>query len=195
MQFKKSSLLYPIFFIILPFYSCHTGYKKENGTWVWVSYDESAGRRTNAKYGADKNNVYFKTRKIKPANPKTFSIINDEGYSKDDKNVFLESDEVLLADPRSFEIIEFPYSKDKNHVFCGTLPIQVPQNEINEFKVTTSDKVMSGSRSTILKKYFIKYNPGYTWLDTLNAERVIVNEYATAATGKRKFKRFREVKN
>lgn len=45
------------------------------------------------------------------------------------------------------------------------------------------------------KKSFIEYNPAYALLDTMAAERIIVNKYASAATGKRKFKGFRDIKN
>ena len=44
--------------------------------------------------------------------------------------------EVIFANPESFKKLEFPYSKDKNHVFCGTIPLSLPISEVKEFEVT-----------------------------------------------------------
>lgn len=184
--------------------SCQEGYKKENDEWVWISYDEAVGKRItkvesvdiktfrilkNKNYAIDKNYVYYKTQKIKNANPNTFTVLSDNGYSKDDKKVFLDWDEVVNANPKSFELLSFPYSKDDNSVFCGTLPLQISKNEINDFRVTK----MSTARSTIILSHFIEQNPDFSWLDTLNIDGVIVNEIATAKTNKRNFKGYQEI--
>ncbi len=197
--------------ILLTFFlltSCQEGYKKENGEWVWISYDEAVGRRItkvesadietfkileNKNYAVDKNAVYYMTRQIKNANPKTFSILTNNGYSKDDKKVFLDWDEVVNANPKTFQLLKFPYSKDNNHVFCGTLPLQLPKDEINEFKVTNENELMSDGRTSILLSHFIDRNPDFDWLDTLGIDGVIVNTFATGQTNKRKFKGFREI--
>lgn len=187
--------------------SCQTGYKKENGKWVWVSYDEAVGKRIteiefadfetfkilkNKNYAVDKSNVYYMTRPIKNANPKTFTILTDNGYTKDAKKVFLDWDEVIFADPKTFEILSFPYSKDKDNIFCGTLPLRLSREETVEFKVTNEDKLMSDMRSTILKSHFVEQNSDYKWLDTLDVDGIIVGEFATGETKKRKFKGYRE---
>ncbi|MCE2497107.1 MAG: DKNYY domain-containing protein [Flavobacteriales bacterium] len=184
--------------------SCQEGYKKENDQWVWISYDEAVGKRVanvksadlktfkvlkNKNYAVDKNYVYYRTQKIKNSNPKTFSVLTDNGYSKDDKKVFLDWHEIVNANPKSFELLSFPYSKDDNDVFCGTLPLHLSKDEINEFRVIN----MSTARSTILLSHFIEQNPGFNWLDTLNIDGVIVNEIATAKTEKRNFKGYREI--
>jgi len=187
--------------------SCQTGYKKENGKWVWISYDEAVGKRTteiefadfetfkileNKNYAVDKNNVYYMTRPIKNANPKTFTILTDNGYTKDDQKVFLDRDVVIFADPKTFEILRFPYSKDKDNIFCGTLPLKLSREEIAEFKVTNEDKLMSDMRSTISKSHFVEQNSDYKWLDTLDVDGIIVGEFASGETKKRKFKGYRE---
>ncbi len=195
---------------IITLTSCQTGYKKVDGKWVWISYDEAVGKRiteiesadvetfkvlSNNNYAVDKNNVYYMTRPIKNANPKTFSILNTDGYTKDDKRVFLDWDEIIFADPTSFELLTLPYSKDKTNIFCGTIPIRIPIDEIDEFKVTNTDKLMSSTRSTILKRHFVETNPDFAWIDTLNIDGVIIYEFATAETNKRKYKGHKQIKN
>ena len=190
--------------------SCQTGYRKENGKWVWISYDEAAGKRVteieladyetfkildNNNYAVDKYNVYYMTRLIKNANPKTFTILTDNGYAKDDKKVFLDWDEVIVADPKTFQILRFPYSKDKDNIYCGTLPLRLSREEVDEFKVTNEDKLMSNMRSTILRTHFVEQNSDFKWLDTLDVDGIIVNEFATGETKTRKFKGYREEKN
>ena len=190
--------------------SCQTGYKKENGKWVWISYDEAVGKRVteiesidyetfkileNENYAVDKNNVYHMTRPIKNSDPETFTILTTNGYSKDDQKVFLDWDEIIFADPKTFKTLNFPYSKDKDNIFCGTLPLRIPIEEINEFKVTSKDKLMSDIGSTVLKSHFIEQNSDYKWLDTLDIDGIIVGEFATGETKKRKFKGYREEKN
>lgn len=199
-----------LFFTIVTLTSCQTGYKKVDGKWVWISYDAAVGKRiteiesadfetfkvlSNSNYAVDKNKVYYMTRPIKNANPKTFSIINTDGYTKDDKKVFLDWDEIIFANPMSFELLTFPYSKDKTNIFCGTIPIRIPIDEINDFRVTNTDKLMSSTRSTILKRHFVETNPDFGWIDTLNIDGVITNEFATAETNKRKYKGHQEIKN
>lgn len=200
-----------LFIITITFMtSCQSGYKKENGKWVWISYDEAVGKRSteiefadfetfkileNKNYAVDKRNVYYMTRLIKNANPKTFTILTDNGYTKDDQKVFLEWTEIIFADPQTFEILSFPYSKDKDDVFCGTLPLKLSGEETVEFKVTNDDKLMSEMRSTILKSHFVEQNLDYKWLDTLDVDAIIVGEFATGETKKRRFNGYREKKD
>lgn len=190
--------------------ACESGYKKESGQWVWVTHDESQGKRItymdsldnnsfrvldNENYGADNNQVYYKGRKIAGADPGKFSVINDDGYGKDSHHVFLECDHVVFADPATFEALTFPYAKDNKHVYCGTLPMPIESKEIADFKVTNLDKLMANTRSTTILSHFIELNPEYAWLDTLKVERVITGQWATAKTGKRKFIGFKEEHN
>lgn len=188
--------------------SCNSGYEKQDGKWVWISYDEAEGRRVNEidehdfetfeilddkNYAQDKNSVFYVGRKIKNADPKSFEVLNN-GYSKDFKNVFLDAQTIILADPNSFEQLKFPYSKDIDNIFCGTIPMEINETEVNEFIVTNVDELMSSSKSTILLSSFIDVYPKYKWLDTLNIDGVIIGEWASGQTKTRKFKGFKEVK-
>lgn len=206
---KASILFFSSALISAVLVSCSPGYQEENGEWVWVSYDEAAGRRitkidsvdshsfevlANEKYGKDRTHVFYKTELIRGADPNTFKIMTENGYAMDRHNVFLRSEKVVFADPGTFETLEFPYSRDANRVFCGTLPLDVNKNEVKDFRVTNEDELMSGMTSNALLSYFIRSNPDYNWLDTVGVNGVIVAEYATGETSTRKFKGFREVK-
>jgi hypothetical protein len=182
--------------------ACQPGYKQENGRWVWVSYDEAAGKRitemelvdaesfkilTNKHYALDKNRVYFSSRVIKGADPNTFEILNDYGYSKDLYKVFLDWDQVLFADPHTFELLDFPYSKDHKAVYCMNIPLDLSVEDVNEFRVIQHDPHLRKSRTSLLKSYFIEQNPSYQWLDTLEIERIYTHERAMGQTKSRKF--------
>ncbi|MBP6812793.1 MAG: DKNYY domain-containing protein [Saprospiraceae bacterium] len=194
--------------LILFFASCQSGYRKENGQWVWVSYDESVGKRItpidahdaksfkvlkSKKYAKDKNAVFYHGRLIENADPKSFQVIHDSGYSKDKNRVFLDENIIVLADPATFEFLEFPYSKDSDHVYCGNIPLKISPQEVNEFNVTNTDELMSASKSTILFSHFIEMNQDYKWLDSTKIRWVVVGQWGTGTTKNKKFKGFREV--
>lgn len=188
--------------------SCQSGYRKEGGVWVWVSYDESVGKRVrmvdphdtgsfkvlkNKDFAVDRNAAFYVGRLIKGADPATFEVLHPSGYSKDKQHVFLDDQVVVLADPNTFKVLEFPYSNDNKRVYCGNIPLILSDKEANEFSVTNTDDLMSATKSTILFSHFIEMNPDYKWLDTTGINRVIVGAWGTGETGSKKFKGFREV--
>ena len=184
------SLLFSVLAFLLFFLNgCHISnlqaqYLKENGNWIYVTYDEAAGRRVknldvdndsftvlkNKEYAKDKNTVLYKGRVIKDASPNSFEVINDEGYSKDENNVFVDFDKVIGANPKTFVYLSFPYSKDDKDVYCGTLPIFV--KNIEEFKVTEKGR----ERRTTLTSNFIKSNPDYSFIDPQKYEGVVYGD-------------------
>ncbi|MBX2928013.1 MAG: DKNYY domain-containing protein [Saprospiraceae bacterium] len=202
----KNTLL---FFAFLFFISCNEGYRKQNGQWAWVTYRESFKKKvawvypvdkktfkvlSDKRYAKDKDRVFYTGREIKDADPRSFKVIDKYGYAKDRNNVFLDREKVIFAKPGSFEVLEFPYARDENHVFCGTLPMNLGKSEMAEFKVINADKLMAHTKSTALLSYFIELNPEYSWLDTLGVEHVIVGNWGTGETRSKKFKGFEEVK-
>jgi len=178
----KKYLFLILLSIILALTSCTSGYQKENDKWTWISYNEAVGKNTqiikkadtktfiileNIKYAKDKNFVFLEGKAIKFADPKTFEIISNNGYSKDNKNVYLDCNIIINADPNTFKALDWPYSKDKKHIFCGNLPINITNP--NEFKVTRT-----GSGKTFTNKsFFIKQNPNYKWLDSIKTNIII----------------------
>ncbi|MEL6987643.1 MAG: DKNYY domain-containing protein [Bacteroidota bacterium] len=190
--------------------SCNTGYQKENGKWVWIQYDSGAGKRVrtieqhdaesfkvlkNKHYAIDKNAVFYLGRKVPFADPNSFTPIKKTGYAKDKKRVFLDDALVIHADPSTFKILEFPFAKDANKIFCGTIPLSIPAEEMASFKVTGSDKFMASMKTSSMTSHFIKMHPEYEWIDSLNIKVVITGQFATAETSKRKFKGVREIKD
>ncbi|HRO09521.1 MAG TPA: DKNYY domain-containing protein [Saprospiraceae bacterium] len=206
-------IMFVIIFMVI-FQSCETGYTKKNGQWTWVTNDENFGKRNhwiegidinsfkvlmkNKNFGADKHTVYFKGRKVNYAIPDGFEPLTDTeyGYAKDRQRVFLDNEVIIKADPNTFTILEFPYSKDKNDVYCGTLPMGLSKNEMEEFKVTNTEKYMKGSKTTTILSEFLKFNPKYQWIESLDikVEKVIVGTGGTAETKSRKFIGLNEVK-
>lgn len=201
--------LLPLAFLALVFTSCSTGYKKQGGMWIWVSYDESVGKRVTpidphdaerfevlrpGEYARDGRSVFYMGRTLKGADPATFEMIDGKEYGRDARAVFFRDQRVIGAEASTFEVLEFPYARDARHVFCGTLPMDLSPAEVKEFRVTNTDKLMAGMRSTVLLSEFIRQNPGYQWLDTLGITHIIVGDWGTGVTKTRKFQGLREVK-
>lgn len=173
--------------------SCSKGYKKIDGKWTYVSYDEAVGKRVkylnvdyetfkilkNKDFATDKDNVYLFGSKIENADPKSFCVL-DNGYSADKTNVFLDYETVIDADPNTFKMLNFPYSKDHKKIYCGTLPLMT--SDIESFVV-----VEAGSMKTNeMTSNFIKFNPEYSWIDTLSYRGVVYGE----GKGKTKYETF-----
>lgn len=180
-----------------------------NGQWSWVSYDESVGKRvkylegvdqesfevlSNENYGKDHNRVYYQGRLVKMADPHSFEVLNDRGYARDKDRVFLDCEKIFRADPVSFKVMEFPYAKDKDHVFCGTIPMILDKTDVENFKVTNTDKLMAASKSTIRSSYFIEFNPAYKWIEAEGSSHVVIGDWGTGEAGTKKFKGIRELK-
>lgn len=188
------------------FTSCKEGYRKQNGQWAWVTYNESSGKNIkwiegidhesfhvleHKNYGADKNSVYYMGRKINQANPESFIILSrgSYDYAKDNRYVFLDTEVVLHADPISFEVLEFPYSKDKNDVYCGTVPMFLSKEEVEEFVVTNDDKLMAGMKSSEKLSNFLEFNSGYEWMldEPFEIKWVITGGWGTGHTKTKNF--------
>jgi hypothetical protein len=188
--------------------TCRTGYVKKNGQWTWTTRDVQFGTRNhwiegvdsktfkvikkNRNYGVDRSYAYFQGRKINNSSSVGFEVLtkSDYGYARDNKFVFFDQEVIIGADPYTFQILEFPYSKDKNDVYCGTLPLQLSETEIEEFKVTNTDQLMKGMKSIMKLSYFIESNPEYQWITTspLRINHVITGPWGTGETSKYAFK-------
>ena len=130
--------------------------------------------------------------KIKHADPNTFELLK-EGYSKDKNLVFLDKEIVIHANPQTFQLLEFPYSKDDGHIFCGTIPLNLEKNEVQEFKVTNTDRLMSDMKTSLLISSLIKEHPEYEWLDTLGIKIGVLGQWGTGETINKKLQGIKEV--
>ena len=160
--------------------SCSKGYKKIDGKWTFVSYDEAVGKRVkflgvdnetftilkDKEFATDKNNVYLFGEIIENAQSKSFYVL-DNGYSADKDNVFLDCATLINADPKTFKILDFPYSKDIKSIYCGTLPI--PTSNRESFAVVEGSSVITNE----LTSNFIKFNQEYAWIDTIKYKSVV----------------------
>ena len=181
--------------------SCKTGYVNSFGDWTWVTIDESHGKRkhyiqgidnttfkvlSKKSFAMDNYQVYYNGKVINHATPSGFVVLgnNNYGYAKDNKYAFFNNEVIIGADPSTFEVLEFPYSKDKNDVYCGTLPMKLSPEEVKTFKVTNEDKLMKGTLSTMKLNHFLEYNPDYAWLASTNPKitTVITGEWGTGET-------------
>ena len=210
----KTVLAIVLVLIILYFFKgCKTGYVKKNGDWSWVTIDEQNGKRLhwiegidqnsfvvlkNKNFAKDRDQVYFKGKKINHATPDGFELLSDDeyGYSKNHQYAFLNNEVIIGADPNSFVVLEFPYAKDKNDVYCGTIPMKLEPEEVKTFKATNDDKQMQGMISTTKLSHFLELNPHYQWITDQGVEiqHVITGEWGTGITVNRKFKGFKEVR-
>ena len=198
---KLKSIIYFISTIL--FASCGSRYTKTDGEWTWVYYnaggksvkkievdDASFKTLKYKKYAMDKNKVLLRGLEINHADPNTFEIISKEHeYSKDKDYVYLASNMIAKADPKSFKILDWPYSKDKENVFCGNIPMNV--SAVNEFIVTKS----LGHRSYYSNTDFIKNNKEYEWLNALPIQMITVDERSEGETSSEKFRGFKKIKD
>ena len=182
------------------FTGCISGYKKVDGRWAYVTWDEAAGRRISPllvdvdnlqklkkkEYAKDKNYVFLRGHVIPDADPATYTLIDGSHYAVDKDNVYLFYYKVPCADPKTFVVLGFPYAKDASTVYCGTLPLNV-QN-IDEFEVIQS----SGNTTITDAKAFIQRNKEYSYLDTLQLDAVVYGD-GTAQTKSKKFDSYRVV--
>lgn len=204
-----------ICFILIVFFffkSCKTGYVNHLGTWTWVTIDEGHGKRyhliegvdqasftilENNRFAKDQYHVYFEGRKINGASPKGFVVLGDHkyGYAKDELHAFLHKEIIIDADPTSFEVLQFPYSKDKNDVYCGTIPMKLSVEALRSFKVTNEDTWMSGTMTTSNIRHFLEFNPEYDWIVSSHPDIhvVITGEYGTGEAGDIKFKGHKKI--
>ncbi|MCC6462930.1 MAG: DKNYY domain-containing protein [Saprospiraceae bacterium] len=210
MQFSVTLLLlFALLLLGVLFSSCSTGYQKEGSTWVWVEYNENVGKKVtwipeadgasfrvlrDKNYAADQQRVYLKGKVIPEADPASFEVLHKLGYARDKNRVFLDRERVLFADPGSFQVLDFPYARDAQRVFCGTLPIpDIEPAEVADFRATNTDALMAHMKSTVLGSHFIELYPEFQWLDSLGVSSVIVGDWGTGETPTKKFKGFKRI--
>jgi DKNYY family len=186
----RSGLVLGLFCIILLFSGCNTGYRKVDGKWSYVTWDEANGRRmsplgaddatfkvlNNGEYAKDKSNVYYQGRPIVGTDADTFVLLKGGPYAKDKNHVYLLDTIVVNADPASFKQLEYPYARDKKGIYCGTLPMNV--NDMEEFEVIQPGYGYISSE----KNSFIERNKEYSYLKDYPVNGVIYSFGGRAKT-------------
>jgi hypothetical protein len=191
----RSVLVLCLFCIILILSGCNTGYRKVDGKWSYVTWDEGNGYRTkplgaddstfkvlsNGEYAKDKDNVFYQGRPIVGADADSFVLLKGGPYANDKNRVYLLDTIIVEADPTSFKQIEYPYARDKKSIYCGTLRMNVKNAE--EFEV-----IQAGHGYIMATKdSFIERTKEYSYLKDQPVEDVI---YAFGGKAKTKTEYF-----
>lgn len=136
----------PWLILLLFLSACDAGYAREGGRWVFITYNESAGKvitpiegidpatfeEINSEYARDANQVYFRTKPIAQADPKTFKHIAGL-YYKDKDQVFYVDRPVPGADPQSFRRLKYTYwTRDDQNVYVTDNPVN--PRDLSTFK-------------------------------------------------------------
>jgi hypothetical protein len=185
-----SRLVPCIFCVVLIFSGCSTGYRKVDGKWSWVTWDEGHGYRSNPleaddatfevldnkEHARDKSNVYYKGGRIVGADAGTFVLLKGGPYAKDKNHVYLLDTMVINADPNSFTELKYPYTRDKKGIYCGTLPMNV--TNVEEFEVIQPGRGYVRSE----KDFFIGLNKEYSYLKDYPINSVIYSLEGKAKT-------------
>ena len=195
---KLKSILYFISTIL--FASCASKYEKVDEQWTWKTHSEAGDHvkkltvdnasfkiLSNKIYAKDKHKVFIHGSEIKGADPVTFKILSKDEYARDKDRIYLGTSIVVSADPATFKVLEWPYAKDKTHVFCGNIPMKI--SAIDEFRVTKSTEHKSYYPTSL----FIKQNKDYEWLDTVESNGVVVGEISEGETSSEKFRGFSKI--
>lgn len=186
--------------LVLLLVGCDTGYQKIEDNWFYVTVDEGHGRRErpltadvatfhvleNKAYARDKDQVWYQGQLVSTVDPATFELLNGGNYARDKDHIYLFTYPVINADPTTFEALKFPYARDANTIFCGTLPMQV--GAVEEFKVKQSSK----GYSITLKEVFTRDYPEYAYLDSLPVQAVVTG-YGSGHTKTEEFDGFQKV--
>ncbi len=200
-----------VLLVLLIFSSCikyKPGYVFENGTWNYVSYDTAVGRRVDPidvkkhefrklkykDFARDNDSVYFKNNKIEGSDPETFEVISTadrRSYAKDKNCVYIYIKNgwsvfrIINADPETFEVLEFPYAKDKNDAYNGTLPLFV--DDVSKFEVLEGGRMSTSTSAegflggaTRIEKEINYNNEKYSFVK----EAVIYSDEGRAKTEK-----------
>jgi hypothetical protein len=127
-------------------------------------------------YAKDKNKVFYQGTVIPGADPNTYHLLKGTHYAKDKDQVYIYSSPIISADPQTFTAIKFPYARDKNNIYCGTLKLDV-QN-IAEFEVIEPAKYLYVTD----KNDFVERNKEFSYLRDYPIDTVVSTVSGKAKT-------------
>ena len=180
-------------FLILSFslflFACETGYVQTDEGWTYIIINESGKSIINmdpdlasfkildkSGYAIDKDKVYHRGYPMENIDPNSIEFFDNSQYLKDVNGVYFQTSKILFANPATFELLDFPYAKDDQWLYNGSVPFQV--DSIDQFEVTFSDNI----RTYYTLKFFLSQYPSYQWMDTTGIEGVTIMEKARAKT-------------
>jgi hypothetical protein len=116
---------------------CGAGYQQENGRWVFIEFNESAGKVVkpiagvdqhtfeviNGQYARDTQRVYYRDNPIEGADPVSFEHVSGL-FWKDARQVYYVDQVIPGADPRTFRQLKYTYwARDDRNVYVTTNPV------------------------------------------------------------------------
>jgi hypothetical protein len=140
----KKAILFILFSICLS--ACASGYQPSGGGYVFVSWNESAGKVEVPVVGADRatfeifdqngyakdaQQVYFEGRTVEGAQAATFEAVS-KLYGKDAAGVYYQGRVLPGAEPGSFKVINLQWGQDAGDVYFQDRPLEACDPETFE---------------------------------------------------------------
>jgi hypothetical protein len=144
----SSSLLLTCVFLALT--GCDRGYTKKGEKWTYIVINEAVGKEVreldvdphsfvvfpDSEYAKDNKHAFHCGRQLEGVDGATFELLGELGFSKDARQVFYRNHVIVGADPGSFRLLEFPYARDDDHVYCGSLRMVI--ENADKFRVLSN---------------------------------------------------------
>jgi hypothetical protein len=126
-----------ILFLTFLLSACDAGYQEMGGRWVFIEYNESAGKVVreiegadpatfeplDREYGRDRQRVYHRQYPIEGADPASFEHVGGL-FWKDRYSAYYAAQPIPGSDPDSFRTLRYGYwSRDEYNVYVGTDPV------------------------------------------------------------------------
>jgi len=95
-------------------------------------------RDARALYSVDAKHVYvaelYRVQKLLNADGSSFELLtpNSGAFSRDSRHVFFFGVALEGADPNSFQVLSYPFGKDSQNAYAGTIPI--PTKDVNSWQ-------------------------------------------------------------
>ncbi|QDV79691.1 DKNYY domain-containing protein [Botrimarina mediterranea] len=145
-SWSSASNLLPLFALLLVT-GCDSGYQKINGKWNYVVINAAVGRQvhpinadvgtfevlSDPSYAKDSKNVYVNGRPFVEADASTFELRGRDGFAIDKHHAYFLQRIISGADLGSFRLLTFPYARDDEHIYCGSL--RIPVESVEDFQV------------------------------------------------------------
>ncbi|WP_170110556.1 DKNYY domain-containing protein [Flavilitoribacter nigricans] len=175
-------LLQSVLFLltILSLMSCENGYRQVDGQWSYVTIDEGHGRRvqplevdpetfeilSQRAFAKDKDQVFYQGLVLPGVDAPSYRLLPSGIFTADKDRIYFLHLPIGQADPATFEEIGYPYAKDKNFIYCGSIPIAPNQGQ--RLKVVRRSK----GYSIATLESFLRDNEPIAHLDTTGVTTV-----------------------
>lgn len=136
---KRRSLFLFVSFLSLLFFitACATGFQTSAGSVVYVTIDESWGRREHVlpgadpstfqvlkgkNYAKDRQSVYYRTQLVEGALASDFEAFSST-YARDSAHAYYQGKAIPSADPASFVPFDIQWARDQEDIYFQDRPL------------------------------------------------------------------------